>query len=479
MKSPLPSLSSPRKFSSTPLFLTVVCRLRFFSAVCLDKMAEENVHAPTRTDEQLVPVKLRSPNEKSNLLMDLQKIDKPILPALQMLWCVVMRTNVDYAELIWEEFIQEIKNFLFDMANLKVKRLRRRRKLQKLPKEQHIKDQYILQRWIPVTQDASTGPSAQPLDDTSANVVHYTSSPTDSTNDAEIAADMEQPNNETDTEILDVVEERGKEVSNTMALEERTVELDERQARSDPGKTLESRPLPEREFMKEDQAGSDHGQSHVVHAMSKPLPLGGPSGQVTIQAQYFFNKDLLEELVPSLWTESESASDISLAYGILHLWFNRKKFYIKRHSSPSDHNAVRSYMKILSVVSLKTFSRYGYTFLKEIVLRRADYKECKISEADLKNPHTNDFKDMYMLNLQGKLNHLFGADKVHLSTVVNLWTRNIVIRQCVEDLQLGIESYQTKLNITQSRRDANDFLFKEFYTIIHKLRDVIYKDRNN
>nr|GEW69357.1 hypothetical protein [Tanacetum cinerariifolium] len=162
----------------------------------------------------------------------------------------------------------------------------------------------------------------------------------------------------------------------------------------------------------------------------------------------------LKQLVPSLWTESESAYDISSTY-------------------------VRSYVRILSVVSLKTFSRYRYTYLKEIVLRRADYKEYKISEADFKNMHSNDFEDMYMLNLQGKLNHLSGADNVYQSIAVNLWTRNIVIRQCVEDLQLGIERYQTKLNLTQPRWDATDFLFKEDYTIIHKPRAVIYRDRNN
>ncbi|GKE33482.1 hypothetical protein Tco_1452804 [Tanacetum coccineum] len=188
----------------------------------------------------------------------------------------------------------------------------------------------------------------------------------------------------------------------------------------------------------------------VVHAISKPLPLGGPPGQVTIQAQYFFNKDLeylvlgnkerrlallfklkaayypdfgLEELAPSLLAESESAYDISSAY--------------------------------------------------------VDYKEYKISEADFKNLHPNDFEDKYVLHLQGKLNHLSRADKVHLSIAVNLWTRNIVIRQCMEDSQLGIDSYQMKLNITQPRWDATDFLYKEDYTIIHKPRSIIYRDRNN
>ncbi|GJS63076.1 hypothetical protein Tco_0677640 [Tanacetum coccineum] len=188
--------------------------------------------------------------------------------------------------------------------------------------------------------------------------------------------------------------------------------------------------------------------NRYAHDVRKPLPLGGAPGQVTIQTQYFFNKDLeylvsgnkecrialsisklkaayypdfgLEELVPSLWTEIESDYDISSAYGILHWWFRRKEFYIARHNAPSDRNAVRSHMKILSVVNLKTYSRYGYTFLKEIVLRIADYKEYKISKADFKNLHPNDFKDMYLFNLQDKLNHLSGADKVYLSTAVNL-----------------------------------------------------------
>nr|GFD19313.1 hypothetical protein [Tanacetum cinerariifolium] len=55
----------------------------------------------------------------------------------------------------------------------------------------------------------------------------------------------------------------------------------------------------------------------------------------------------------------------------------------------------------------------------------------------------------------------------------------IVIRQRVGDLQLGIESYQTNLNLTEPRWDASDFLFKEDYTIIRKLRVVIYIDRND
>ncbi|GJZ28398.1 hypothetical protein Tco_0573045 [Tanacetum coccineum] len=232
-----------------------------------------------------------------------------------------------------------------------------------------------------------------------------------------------------------------------------------------------------------DQVDLVNPEGHrLVPDVSKPLPLGGPPGQVNIQSQFFFNKDLeylVSELVPSLWIESEREYDISAAYGISYWWFKHKEFYITRYCAPSDRSKVRSHMRIFSVVSLKTLKRYGYTYLKEIVLRRADYKEYKISEADFKNLHPNDFEDMYLLHLQGQLNHLSGDDKVYLFNAVNLWIRNIVIRKRVEDLHLRIESYQTKLNLTQPDWDASEFLFKEDYTIVNKPRAVIYRDGND
>ncbi|GJW65892.1 hypothetical protein Tco_0117776 [Tanacetum coccineum] len=57
--------------------------------------------------------------------------------------------------------------------------------------------------------------------------------------------------------------------------------------------------------------------------------------------------------------------------------------------------------------------------------------------------------------------------------------RNIVIRQRVEDLQLGIESYYMKLYLTQLGWDASDFHFKEDYIIVCKPKAVIYRDGNN
>ncbi|GJS19866.1 hypothetical protein Tco_0448498 [Tanacetum coccineum] len=115
------------------------------------------------------------------------------------------------------------------------------------PKRRSTTDQFIFQRRTPVTEEASTGTSAQPQDDTSANIVHESPSPTDA--------------------------ETGANTDKTNSGEEKTVEIDEGQAGSDPGKTLESRPPPEQVFIDEDQAGPDPGESHVALVGPDPEPM--------------------------------------------------------------------------------------------------------------------------------------------------------------------------------------------------------------
>ncbi|GJW04777.1 hypothetical protein Tco_1563633 [Tanacetum coccineum] len=60
-----------------------------------------------------------------------------------------------------------------------------------------------------------------------------------------------------------------------------------------------------------------------------------------------------------------------------------------------------------------------------------------------------------------------------------MWIRNLVIRNRVGDLQLGIESYQTKINLEHPNWDAADYYFKEDYTIVSKPRVVVYRDTND
>ncbi|GJX62267.1 hypothetical protein Tco_0295167, partial [Tanacetum coccineum] len=54
---------------------------------------------------------------------------------------------------------------------------------------------------------------------------------------------------------------------------------------------------------------------------------------------------------------------------------------------------------------------------------------------------------------------------------------NLVIRHHIKDFELGIESYQTQLNLTKPRWEATRFEFKHDYTVIDSLRAVTFRDR--
>nr|GEV17915.1 hypothetical protein [Tanacetum cinerariifolium] len=189
-------------------------------------------------------------------------------------------------------------------------------------------------------------------------------------------------------------------------------------------------------------------ESIIRHNVSKLLPLGGSPGQVTIQSDFFFNKDL-EYLRygskggrPALSISKMKAAyylDVGLEQMVLdQMWIEEEC----KHTSEGDHRAVRTHMRILSVDRVKVFSMYGYDYMKNIVFRRADLNEHIIAERDFKYLYPSDFKDMYLLNLK-----------------------------------LGIESYQTQLNLTKPRWDATGFEYKHDFMVIESLRAVTFRDK--
>nr|GEV76952.1 uncharacterized mitochondrial protein AtMg00810-like [Tanacetum cinerariifolium] len=203
----------------------------------------------------------------------------------------------------------------------------------------------------------------------------------------------------------------------------------------------------------------DMAHNAQVHSSDEEDTGNAHIPKVTIQSDFFFNKDLeylrygskdsrhalsiskmkatyypdvgLEQMMPDqMWIEKECKYDIAAMYGISHWWFQRQRFYIDRHTSEGDRRAVQTHIRILSVVKIEVFSMCGYDYMKKIVLRRADLNEHIIAEGDFKYLYPSDFEDMYLLNLQGHLNHLPPKDKKILTTAVNLWTRHLIIRQC-------------------------------------------------
>ncbi|GJZ03810.1 hypothetical protein Tco_0537085 [Tanacetum coccineum] len=88
----------------------------------------------------------------------------------------------------------------------------------------------------------------------------------------------------------------------------------------------------------------------------------------------------LEELVPSLWIESEREYDISVAYGISHWWFEHKEFYITRHSAPSDCSTVRSHMRILSCCLSTVFDKFRPPPPEFVVVETEDVDYCSFPD---------------------------------------------------------------------------------------------------
>nr|GEU71187.1 hypothetical protein [Tanacetum cinerariifolium] len=186
-------------------------------------------------------------------------------------------------------------------------------------------------------------------------------------------------------------------------------------------------------------------ESIIMYNVSKPLPLGGLPGQVTIQSD-FFNKALeylrygrtgcrpafsiskmkaayypdvgLEQMVPDhMWIEEECKYDIAAMYGIFHWWFQRQRFYIDRHTSEGDRRAVRTHMRIISVVRIEVFSLHVYDYMKKIVLCRANLNEHIIVEKDFKYLYPSDFEDLdkYRVQMIMRFNeiHKFSNGTLH------------------------------------------------------------------
>ncbi|GJZ16662.1 hypothetical protein Tco_0552785 [Tanacetum coccineum] len=110
-------------------------------------------------------------------------------------------------------------------------------------------------------------------------------------------------------------------------------------------------------------------------------------------------------------------------------------------------NNVYSTQKILGVKSVNVKKLHGYGHLEEVVVKRADQQLYKFKEGNFVDLHLNDIEDILILAIQHKIFHLNDSDIVDFIMALRMFTRSLVSKRRVEDLQLGVESYQKKLNI--------------------------------
>nr|GEX69140.1 hypothetical protein [Tanacetum cinerariifolium] len=182
--------------------------------------------------------------------------------------------------------------------------------------------------------------------------------------------------------------------------------------------------------------------------LSKPLPLVKSGNRQIVPIDYFlyFQGESTGRTYTTSLTKTKAAKyDLK---GIKDMGPKRRRFYGYASKKVSKHD-VYSTKRILAVTNVKVNIWYGYHHLEEIEVQRSDQKLYKFKEGDFPRLHLNGIKDMLLL-----------------------FNR-------VEDLQLGVESYQKKLNISKPRTREEYLSRRSPYTTPLNPQGVIYEDKLN
>nr|GEY90134.1 hypothetical protein [Tanacetum cinerariifolium] len=198
--------------------------------------------------------------------------------------------------------------------------------------------------------------------------------------------------------------------------------------------------------------------------------LAGPTYDLTKVADYGHIK-WIEDLVPrTMWMQEPIDYDKHALWGVSHWGRKRQQFYGFAVNQESARD-VYSNRRIIVVTELKIVEWHSYKHLDWITVRRDDDKLYKFKEGDFKRLRIQDIKDMLLLLVQGKLTNLTVKERFAFNVSLRMFTRSIVIQRRVEDLQLGVESYQKKLNLTKPDTYRSDLKRKEAYNAYSNPRD--------
>nr|GEY99847.1 hypothetical protein [Tanacetum cinerariifolium] len=217
------------------------------------------------------------------------------------------------------------------------------------------------------------------------------------------------------------------------------------------------------------------------HNLLQPLPLIPDNrGRHVIPFAHFINNDL-EYLRGGAFSRKYTTSVTKTKaadYG--HIKWIEDLFYgfaVNRESALD----VYSKRRIIAITDLKIVEWHSYKHLDWTSVRRDDEKIYKFKECDFKRLRLQDIEDMLLLLVQGKLSNMTVEERFAFNVSLRMFTRSIVIQRLVEDLQLGVESYQKRLNLTKPDTYRSDLKRREAYTAYSNPRGFIYqnKDKKN
>ncbi|GJZ26394.1 hypothetical protein Tco_0570647 [Tanacetum coccineum] len=226
--------------------------------------------------------------------------------------------------------------------------------------------------------------------------------------------------------------------------------------------------------------------------LSMPLPLIEVQGRQVVPADYFFNNDFeylkggsssrkyttyktktkaakydniegIKDMVLTLWSPVKVAYDQYARWGISHWGPKRQMFYGYASNMKSTHDMFSKKRNIV-VTRVKVMKWYDYGCLEEIIVRRDDQKLYKFMEGDFPRLNLRDIQDLLLLLVQNKLSNLEKDVIFELNVALWMFTRHIINLKRVEDLQLGVKSYQKKLNLTKPKTFRSDISKMTPYT---------------
>ncbi|GKC83022.1 hypothetical protein Tco_1138739, partial [Tanacetum coccineum] len=119
---------------------------------------------------------------------------------------------------------------------------------------------------------------------------------------------------------------------------------------------------------------------------------------------------------------------------------------------------------ITEVVRITTDQPHGLDFKEQIIVLRKNDKPNSFSKADFKYLNKNDVEDLYYLCQNKKVNYY----EIKLMNSLIMFIRSHVIWERVHDFQLGIKSYQIKVNLTAPTFTFPGIEAHEAYSIVDK-----------
>nr|GEW69961.1 hypothetical protein [Tanacetum cinerariifolium] len=247
--------------------------------------------------------------------------------------------------------------------------------------------------------------------------------------------------------------------------------------------------------------------------LSKPLSLIEDQGRQVVSADYFINNDLeylkggsssskyststtrtkapkynniegIEDMVLRLWSPVKVAYNKHAVWGTYYRGLKRQRFYAYACHWKSPHD-VYSKRRIIVITSVKVMRWYDCGYLEEIVVRIDDNVLYKFKEGDFLRLNLSDIEDMLLLLVQKKLSNFDVDYRYDLGVALRIFTRRNVILHRIKDLQLGVESYQKKLNITRpdkykrNRLMRSDELYKFCDRTLSFVRRVLHDIPSN